>query len=300
MIQLHTCGTAGAAGRPTPEENDRLADEIAELAAHLHAATYRLLALLREYDAREAWGWGFRSCAHWLSWRTGIAPGAAREKVRVARALGSLPHISAVMERGELSYSKVRALTRVATADNEAELLELARCATASHVERVVRAWRRVDGLQEAEEDRARHESRHVELYPDEDGSWVLRGRLDPEVGALVEKALEWERQELYGKRLEPGTSAGQRRADALGLVAEQALAASTAAPARRGRPPAGRAAHGARGARGGAGGRCCCAGCGPVGAGGERSARSRGNVAAALVRRLAGRDDTRHGGQRA
>jgi hypothetical protein len=234
MIQFRTCGTARAAGRPTPEENDRLADEIAELAAHLHAATYRLLALLREYDAREAWGWGFRSCAHWLSWRTGIAPGAAREKVRVARALGSLPQISALMERGELSYSKVRALTRVATADNEAELLELARCATASHVERVVRAWRRVDRLQEAEEERARHESRHVELYPDEDGSWVLRGRLDPEIGALLEKALEWARQELYGKQPEPETSAGQRRADALGLVAEQALAASAAAPARR------------------------------------------------------------------
>jgi hypothetical protein len=234
MFEPHTGGTAGAAERPTPDENDRLADEIAELAAHLHAATWRLLTLLREYDAREAWGWGFRSCAHWLSWRTGIAPGAAREKVRVARALGSLPLISASMQRGELSYSKVRALTRIATPDNEAELLELARCVTASHVERVVRAWRRVDRLQEAEEERARHESRHVELYPDEDGSWVLRGRLDPEMGALLEKALEWARLELYGKRPEPGTSAGQRRADALGLVAEQALAASAAAPARR------------------------------------------------------------------
>lgn len=90
----------------TLEDNDRLADEIAELAAQLHAATYRLLVLLREFDAREGWGWGFKSCAHWLSWRTGIAPGAAREKVRVARALGRLPRISAGMERGELSYSK--------------------------------------------------------------------------------------------------------------------------------------------------------------------------------------------------
>ena len=137
MIQF--ADAALAATPPNPTDNDRLADEIAELAAHLHAATYRLLMLLREYDAREAWGWGFRSCAHWLSWRTGIAPGAAREKVRVARALGSLPRISAAMERGGLSYSKARALTRVATADNESSLLEFAQAATASQVEGLVR-----------------------------------------------------------------------------------------------------------------------------------------------------------------
>ena len=88
---------------------ERLGDEIAELAAHLHAATYRLLVRLREFDEREGWTGGFASCAHWLSWRTGIAPGAAREKVRLARALADLPRLGAAMERGELSYSKVRA-----------------------------------------------------------------------------------------------------------------------------------------------------------------------------------------------
>jgi hypothetical protein len=90
------------------EETDRIGDEIAELAAHLHAATYRLLELLRAFDAREGWGdGGHRSCAHWLSWRTGIALGAAREKVRVARALAVLPRISDAMRRGQLSFSKV-------------------------------------------------------------------------------------------------------------------------------------------------------------------------------------------------
>jgi hypothetical protein len=222
MIQF--ADAALAATPPNPTDNDRLADEIAELAAHLHAATYRLLMLLREYDAREAWGWGFRSCAHWLSWRTGIAPGAAREKVRVARALGSLPRISAAMERGGLSYSKARALTRVATADNESSLLEFAQAATASQVEGLVRAWRRVDRQEEAEEERLRHEQRYVSLYPDEDGSWTLRGRLDPEVGALLDKALEWASEQVHGKRPPSETSVGQRRADALGLVAEQAL----------------------------------------------------------------------------
>src|SRR5690606_24117654 len=115
------------------------------LAAHLHAATYRLLVCLREFDSRNGWNCGFRSCAHWLSWRTGIALGAAREKVRVARALGELPLLSEAMQHGELSFAKVRAATRVATPENEARLLELARHTTASQLERVVRAWRRAD-----------------------------------------------------------------------------------------------------------------------------------------------------------
>lgn len=241
-VPAHGASDAEMKRRAAMADNERLADEIAELAAQLHAATYRLLVLLREYDAREGWGWGFKSCAHWLSWRTGIAPGAAREKVRVARALGKLPLISAGMERGELSYSKVRALTRVATPDNEAELLEFALHGTASHVERLVRAWRRVDRLEEAESERLRHEARRLTLYPDVDGSWVLRGRLDPEVGALLEKALESAGVELYGKRPPRELSTGQRRADALGLVAEQALARGNAAAAGdvpAGTPPA-------------------------------------------------------------
>src|SRR5437773_12359138 len=94
---------------------DRLGDEIAELSVHLDAATARLLDLIREFDVRGGWNNGFRSCAHWLSWRIGLELGAAREHVRVARALGSLPRLTDALARGELSYSKIRALTRVAT-----------------------------------------------------------------------------------------------------------------------------------------------------------------------------------------
>ena len=104
--------------KPTPErvaELDRLGDAIAELSAHLEAASARLLDLIREFDARGGWGNGFRSCADWLSWRIGLDPGAAREKVRVARALATLPLLAQALARGELSYAKVRALTRVAT-----------------------------------------------------------------------------------------------------------------------------------------------------------------------------------------
>src|SRR5262245_261405 len=91
-----------------------LEDEIATLGAHIAAATYRLLLCIRELDVRGEWE-GFKSCAHFLNWRVGIDLGAAREKVRVAHALGRLPQVSAQFSKGVISYSKVRALTRVAT-----------------------------------------------------------------------------------------------------------------------------------------------------------------------------------------
>ena len=108
--------TAPAHAPPHPHaELDRLGDEIAVLSAHLDAATARLLELIREFDARGGWNTGFRSCAAWLSWRIGLDLGAARERVRVARALGPLPLLAEALTRGELSYAKARALTRVAT-----------------------------------------------------------------------------------------------------------------------------------------------------------------------------------------
>ena len=118
--------TSSIPGNPNAEL-DRLGDEIAELSAHLEAATARLLDLIRQFDARGGWGNGFRSCAHWLSWRVGLDIGAAREKVRVARALGTLPRLARALARGELSYAKVRALTRVATLETEERLLGVGR-----------------------------------------------------------------------------------------------------------------------------------------------------------------------------
>src|SRR2546425_8619101 len=102
---------------------DRLGDEIAELSAHLEAATARLLDLIREFDASGGWNSGFSSCAAWLSWRVGLDLGAARERVRVARALANLPRLAQALARGELSYAKVRALTRVATPGTEERVL---------------------------------------------------------------------------------------------------------------------------------------------------------------------------------
>ena len=204
-------------------DSDPLGDEIAALCAHINAATYRLLTLLRVYDEEERWQ-GCRSCAHWLSWRTSISIGPAREKVRVARCLPSLPHISGALARGEISYSKVRALTRIANADNEAELLTFARHGTTAHVERLVREWRRLD--QGDAPQAARAERRGLSLWPTDDGSYEVRGRLSPEVGSLLLKALEVAEARLYRAERAAGTedrtTAAQRRADALGLWLEE------------------------------------------------------------------------------
>jgi Domain of unknown function (DUF222)/HNH endonuclease len=214
---------------PSTAELDRLGDEIAELSAHLQAATARLLDLIREFDARAGWNHGFRSCAHWLSWRVGYAPGAAREHVRVARALGTLPLLSQALARGELSYAKVRELTRVATPETEARLLAVGRAGTAEHVERIVRGWRRMDRKAEAQEAARHHTARALHVYQDEDGAVRIRGRLAPEVGAVLLKALEAARESLYQRRRdeapdsEPPTME-QQQADALALLAETAL----------------------------------------------------------------------------
>jgi 5-methylcytosine-specific restriction endonuclease McrA len=224
---------------PTPPrvaELDRLGDEIAELSAHLDAATARLLALIREFDARGGWNTGFRSCASWLSWRVGLDLGAARERVRVARALGTLPLLAEALGRGELSYAKVRALTRVATPQTEARLLAVGRAGTAFHVERIVRGWRRVDRLAEAREAARQHASRGLHVYQDEDGTVVLRGRVAPEVGSLLLRALDAARETLYQRTRATGAEAraadpamqaptrAQQQADALALLAETAL----------------------------------------------------------------------------
>ncbi len=208
------------------DEAECLGDDIAELSARIQAATYELLVMLRAFDEREGWS-GFQSCAHWLNWRTGLALGAAREKVRVARALGDLPLLSDAMRRGQLSYSKVRALTRVATPANELRLLGFAECAPASYVERLARAWARVDRQAAAADERRRHERRNLNTWVDDDGMVVIRGRLSPEVGAVVRRALEAAADRLRTDvcaEEAAETSFGQRQADALGLLAESAL----------------------------------------------------------------------------
>jgi len=168
--------------------NDQLEEEIQRLAAHIDAAMCEWLGMIAEFDRREIWAaWGMASTARWLAWRCSIAPGTAREQVRVARALEALPSVRAAFARGELSYSKVRAITRVEGVVREEELLELAQYATAAQLERMVAGYR---GVTRAEAECA-IESRYLRLDQNDDGSWTLRGRLPAEDGALLARALE-------------------------------------------------------------------------------------------------------------
>ena len=224
--------------QPTPDhiaQLERLGDQIAELSAHLDAAIARLLDLIRDFDERGGWNNGFRSCAHWLNWRVGLELGAAREKVRVARALGTLPLIARALAAGEISYSKARAVTRVATPETEERLLAVARAGTTAQVERIVRGWRQVDRKAEAQETARRNANRALHVYQDDDGMVTIRGRLTPEAGALLMPALEAAREHVYQEtrradggarnhpQADPPTMA-QQQADALTLLAETAL----------------------------------------------------------------------------
>ncbi|MBL4799113.1 MAG: DUF222 domain-containing protein [Oleispira sp.] len=207
--------------------NDQLADKITTLAGQINAANYRFLKLIAEFDRREGWaGFGIRSCAHWLNWKCSIGMTAAREKVRTARALDCLPGINAGFEKGELSFSKVRAMTRVATKLNEPFLLMIAEYGTAQHMEKLVNTFRTVtrcddgmnacvnDGFNTAlnkaldkdsdkdefgrseakrEQDlfQLQQENRTVICYQDDDGMWTIQAKLPAEEGSLLVKVLK-------------------------------------------------------------------------------------------------------------
>ena len=132
-------------------EAEKLGEQITELCSYIYAAESRLLTLIREFDEKECWAeQGFCSCAHWLNFKCGIGMNAAREKVRVAKALANLPKIDKGLSRGELSYSKVRAMTRIADESNEDYLMMIAKHGTAHHVEKLVSKYRTAKRVQDA------------------------------------------------------------------------------------------------------------------------------------------------------
>lgn len=188
-------------GKDTMEYDEQLASKITLLAAQINAATYLFLKLLGEFDRRAGWaGDGIRSCAHWLDWKCGIAGCAARERVRIAHCLDELPHINKAFEAGELSYSKVREMTRVATNDNEDYLLMIAEHGTASHIAKLVRKYRRVEKTMDMEQLEALQQSREFTFFQDNDGMWEIRARLPQDEGGLVIKAID----EIMGQQDKP------------------------------------------------------------------------------------------------
>ena len=210
-----------------------IASEICTLAGNLNAAQHRWLTLIAEFDLRNGWSDGAtQSCAHWLNWKCGIALGAAREKVRVARALESLPKVAAAMKAGTLSYSKAREITRVGNSENEAFLLEIAEHGTASQVENLVRAYRRCQEVEELTREARQQQGRSVTYRYDADGSLVVNCRLPAESGAQFRKAVETvlgklppdPSKDVPAGTLHEPTPFSARRADALALVLESFL----------------------------------------------------------------------------
>jgi hypothetical protein len=221
-----------------------LGDQISEFAGHINAAIHRFLMLIAEFDRRNGWNDGAtQSCAHWLNWKCGISFCAAREKVRTARALENLPKISAAMERGEISYSKVRELTRVACPATEDYFLMIAIHGTAQHVEQLVRYYRHAKESVELSREERQEKNRMLQYFYDHDGSLVIKARLPAQVGEVFKKAIDmavgdlWETQP---ETVEAETPAGTpnvkfqptrtKRADALELLAESFLQNGAAA----------------------------------------------------------------------
>ncbi len=194
----------------TREQIDALATQIADLSLRIDVAKHSLLTHLRQFDAHEGWaGSGFISTAAWLAWRIDIGSAAAREHVRVARALGSLPHVDAAFAAGKLSYSKVRAITRAATPEIEQDFLDVAMHATASQIERLAAAYRRtrVDPSQPAQDLR-----RFVRRADTASGMVRIEVQLPPEQANVVweamSAALDTGRHQELGSTSETGASA--------------------------------------------------------------------------------------------
>mgnify|MGYP001553102978 CR=1 FL=1 len=184
---------AGRPLHPAPASRlDQLESELTTLTGHINAATCRFLMLLEEFDRLEGYlRHGLLSSAHWLNWRCGIGLNAAREQRRVARALPNLPQTLARFRTGEISYSKVRAMTRIATPENEGVLLEVARYGTAQQLETMVARWRSAERARDHQLAGRRHAARALHYHYDEDGMLVIRATLPPEAGAVVLEALQ-------------------------------------------------------------------------------------------------------------
>lgn len=203
---------------PAQVSLEELEDRICSHAARLASSTATWLAMIAEFDQRKGWvQWGIKSCAHWLSWACSVSPGAAREYLRVARALPELPLLREAFQRGELSYSKIRAVTRVAGLVDEQVLLNQARIQTCSQLERTVRAFRKVDGTGLDQQRR-----RSARWFWDEDGMLVVTARLPADEGALVEAALRQTEAEAH-----PTGDQQQTAADTFVAMARAALDAA-------------------------------------------------------------------------
>jgi hypothetical protein len=211
-------------------EQERLEEELTTLAAHINAATARWLELVLEF--REQGGAAGDDLGCYLAFRCGLSTKEAREYVRVGDALRELPHLRDAFRRGELTFTKLRSLTRVATPASEERLLELAKVLSAPQLARALRAYRRLT----SEEAGKAHELEYLDYHWAEDGSLYLRARLPAEDGTLLVRALEAARERVRERRRQEqgqGQEANEfepprdLRVEALGELAQAALASA-------------------------------------------------------------------------
>ncbi|MEZ5282643.1 MAG: DUF222 domain-containing protein [Acidimicrobiales bacterium] len=221
---------------------ERLEDNITQLSGHIAAASAQLLRWISDYDRREGWrSWGCKSAAHWLSWKCGDDLHTAREKVRTARALDDLPAISAAFAAGELSYSKVRAITRVALPEDDAEWVDRAKHSTGGQLERTVAAVKAALDRDENADAASAFARRNVKRSRREDALDMLTtvgpadlvetiwAALDVVASQMLDDAIAGTDQTRHSAQVERG-GIGAVRFDALVRIAEQVLAANPVA----------------------------------------------------------------------
>jgi len=236
LPELFTSIHSSSASPVAPHNNPyfhELARSVTTLAAHINAAECEWLMLVAEFDRLEAWKIdpGIGSTTNWLAWKCRLGKGTAREKVRVARALEHLPKIRSAFASGELSYSVVRELTRVASTMRETLLLNICRHATASHVERLVRHVRHIDSQADPKASLENSIRRRASWCTREDGMIEIRAVLAPDQGQKVTRALDSLVDQIKADAVsesEGYVDIAQARADAVERLAEVALGASS------------------------------------------------------------------------
>jgi len=209
-----------SAADPTELSDDELDRQTHALWAHVHVAMGRAVALQAEINRRGLWNlWGAKSPGHWLSWRAGVSLREANGLCRVADRIDDCPQTKRALVAGELSLAKAAAITRVATEATEDTLLSYARHAPTPELEAITRAYRRV--TETPATDQERHDRRYLTTYLDDQRDYVINGRLTPDAGAVVDKALAAARDEIG---FDPAVGGSGLNADALVAVAEAAL----------------------------------------------------------------------------
>jgi hypothetical protein len=186
-------GSAGGT-RLLTVDDERLEAELVELAADITAGMARWFDLIALYDDRKIWQqWECRSMATWLASHVGVSLITARQYVHVAHAIQRFSILKAEFAAGRLSYSRVRAVVRCVTPETEVAMVAMAKHATAPQLERFAAGIDRVRKRANPGDDEAGWMNRELRLTLDEDGTWILRGRLPAEIGVSLKRALDTE-----------------------------------------------------------------------------------------------------------